>query len=259
MASRGVPVGLSDAVEGFGDDDRQDGRSDAGNGAQDVDGLPAFHCLDPVEDLFDSSSDLFDFGVERFEPVHDPLGGAGDGLDGSRRGRDGFAAKGGVDAFGAGGSDAAFSERGFDGGQAHAAGFLRGRDEVPEIEGPVSPEVRGGLEEGGMAAPDLRLQLVGQAGFFFDQVAVRARQLAQLDDLRRRRVHFPERLPVGRERSGQDEGVPSVVLGSGRGEAVAEAVELLGVEREHGDAALQQGVRLRAARLLDGGDLVGFG
>ena len=82
-------------------------------------------------------------------PVHDPLGGVGDGLDGSRRGRDGFAAKGGVDAFGAGGSDAAFSERGFDGGQAHAAGFLRGRDEGPEIEGPVSPEVRSGLEEGG--------------------------------------------------------------------------------------------------------------
>ena len=95
-----MPVGLSDAVEGFGEDDGQNGGSDAGNGTQDVDGLPTFHCLDPVEDLFD-------FGVERFEPVHDSLGGVVDGLDGSRRGRDGFAAKGGVDAFGAGGSDAA--------------------------------------------------------------------------------------------------------------------------------------------------------
>ena len=80
-----MPVGLSDAVEGFGEDDGQDGGSDAGNGAQDVDGLSAFHCLDPVEDLFDLGSDLFDFGVERFEPVHVPLGGVGDGLDGSGR------------------------------------------------------------------------------------------------------------------------------------------------------------------------------
>ena len=46
----------------------------------------------------------------------------------------------------------------------------------------------------------------------------------------------------------QDEGVPAVVLGSGRREPVAEAVELLGVEREHGDAALRQGVHLRAVR-----------
>ena len=53
-------------------DGGQDGGSDAGNGAQDVDGLPAFHCLDPVEDLFD-------FGVKCFELIHGPLGGVGDG------------------------------------------------------------------------------------------------------------------------------------------------------------------------------------
>ncbi len=52
---------------------------------------------------------------------------------------------------------------------------------------------------------------------------------------------------------GQDEGVPPVVLGSGGGEPVAEAVELLGVESEHRGAALQQGVDFRAVRLLDGG------
>ena len=58
---------------------------------------------------------------------------------------------------------------------------------------------------------------------------------------------------------GQNEGVPAVVLGSGRREPVAEAVELLGVEREYGDAALQQGVHLRAVRLLDGGGGPAFG
>ena len=80
---------------------------------------------------------------------------------------------------------------------------------------------------------------LGQPGSFFDEVAFGALQPAQPDDFRRR-VHLPARLPVG-EQMGQDEGVPPVVLSSGRGEPVAEAVELLGVEREHRDAALQQG------------------
>ena len=42
-------------------------------------------------------------------------------------------------------------------------------------------------------------------------------------------------------------------LARAEGDGIAEAVELLRVEREHGDAALQQGVHLRTVRLLDGG------
>ena len=258
VASQGLQFGFPDAVEGFGEDDGQDGGSDAGDGAQDVDGLSAFHGPDAVDGPADFGPDLLDFGVEGFEPPDDPSGGFGDGLGGSRRGRDGLVAKRGQDVFG-GGPGAAFPEHGFDGGQAHAAGLPRRRGEGPEIEGPSPAEVRRGLEESGVVAPDLRLELIDQAGSFFDQVAVRARQLAQPDDLRRRRLHLPERLPVGGERTGQDEGVPAVVLGSGRREPVAEAVELLGVEREHGDAALQQGVHLRAVRLLDGGGGPAFG
>ena len=57
---------------------------------------------------------------------------------------------------------------------------------------------------------------LGQPGSFFDEVAFSALQPAQPDDFRRR-VHLPARLPVG-EQMGQDEGVPPVVLSSGRGE-----------------------------------------
>ena len=149
VASQGVPVGPPDAVEGFGEDDGQNAGSDAGNGSQDVDGASAFHRPDPVEDLLDLLLDVLDFGFEGFESSEESSGGVGDGLGGSRRGRDGFAAKHGQDAFGAGRSDAVFSEHGFDGRQAHAAGLLRRRRECPEIEGPCSSEVRGGLEEGG--------------------------------------------------------------------------------------------------------------
>lgn len=56
----------------------------------------------------------------------------------------------------------------------------------------------------------------------------------------------------------QDDGVVPVVLGSGRGAPVAEAVELHGVKRvkrEHGGAALWKGVDFRAVRLLGGSGL----
>ena len=148
VASRGVQVGPPDAVEGFGKDDDRDGGADAGNGPQDVDGLPAFPLLDSIADLLDLVPDVLDFGVESFELSDNPSGGVGDGLDGSRRGRDGCAAKGGRDAFG-GGSGAASPEHGLDGGRSHAAGLLRRRgDEDPEIEGPGPVEVRSGLQEG---------------------------------------------------------------------------------------------------------------
>ena len=92
VASQGLQFGFPDAVEGFGEDDGEDGGSDAGDGAQDVDGLPALHGPDPVDGPIDLVSDLPDFGVEGLEPPGDPSGGFGDGLGGSRRGRDGLGA-----------------------------------------------------------------------------------------------------------------------------------------------------------------------
>ena len=97
-----MQFGFPDAVEGFGEDDGQDGGSDAGDGAQDADGLPAFHSSDPVDGLADFGPDLLDFGVEGLERLDDPSGGFGDGLGGSRRGRDGLVAKRGQNVFGVG-------------------------------------------------------------------------------------------------------------------------------------------------------------
>ena len=63
--------------------------------------------------------------------------------------------------------------------------------------------------------------------------------------------HLPEHLPISGKVVCQDERV----LGSGRGEPVAEAVELIGAKREHRGAALQKGGDFRAVRLLDGDGL----
>ena len=89
VAPQGLQIGLPDAVEGFGDDDVQDRGSDPGNGFQDFDGASALGLLDPVENLLAPVPDVLDLRVDGFEPSDDPRGGFGDGLDGSRRGRDG--------------------------------------------------------------------------------------------------------------------------------------------------------------------------
>ena len=59
-------------------------------------------------------------------------------------------------------------------------------------------------------------------------------------------------MTIGAQGRGEDQGVPAVVLGAGRREAVAEAVELLGVDREDGDPAIHQRLNHRAVRRLDG-------
>ena len=57
---------------------------------------------------------------------------------------------------------------------------------------------------------------------------------------------------VGTEGIGKHEGIPAVVLGAGRGVPVAEAVELLGVQREDGKASLKQSIDERMEWRLDG-------
>ena len=77
VASEGAQVGPADAVEGFGDDDGQDGGADSGNGLQDFDGAPAFGRPDPADGLADPAPDLLDLLVAGLEPADDPSGGFG--------------------------------------------------------------------------------------------------------------------------------------------------------------------------------------
>ena len=61
-----------------------------------------------------------------------------------------------------------------------------------------------------------------------------------------------EAAKVGAQRVGQDEGIAGVVLGASREVAVAEAVQLLGVEREDVEAMLGESFDDSPTRYLDG-------
>lgn len=92
----------------------------------------------------------------------------------------------------------------------------------------------------GEEAMKLIAEAVGEAAELVPQIVVHARVLTQFDDDRIVDTHPAEGRSIGTERGGQDEGVAAIVLRSGHGVAIAEAIELLGVERVHVEAALHE-------------------
>jgi hypothetical protein len=56
---------------------------------------------------------------------------------------------------------------------------------------------------------------------------------------------------VGSERIGENEGITPVVLGATHRMAVPESVDLLGIDGEHGDAALEKSLDHGAMRFFD--------
>ena len=57
---------------------------------------------------------------------------------------------------------------------------------------------------------------------------------------------------IGTKGIGEDEGVTPVVLGAAHGMTVSESVDLLGIDGENGDAALEKGFDYGAMRFFDG-------
>ena len=134
---------------------------------------------------------------------------------------------------------------------AQARRLGRGRRHRPQRQDPLGRDVVAQLEQLRVVAPELLADAVGQAHALLLQLLGQARPLAQLDHGRVAGLHGPEQVPVGAQPGGRDPGVAPVVLGAGDAEPVAQAVELLGVDRVHGEAAVQQRIDHRPVRHLD--------
>ena len=92
---------------------------------------------------------------------------------------------------------------------------------------------------------------VGEPVAFLLQVLDHAGPLAQLDHDRVFDREPAEAMPVGSQGVGEHVGIAAVVLGAGDGESIAEAVELLGVDRIDLETALQQDFDDGTVRHLD--------
>src|SRR5215212_3557073 len=82
-------------------------------------------------------------------------------------------------------------------------------------------------------------------------VSSRSRTLAA-ESRRIERLHRAKAARVGAQRVAQHLRIPAIILGASRREAVAEAIELLGIDRVNAEATLHQALDDRAVRHLDG-------
>jgi hypothetical protein len=87
---------------------------------------------------------------------------------------------------------------------------------------------------------------------FVLQLFGKARPRAQLDEARIGDLQATEQMPIGPQPVGRNVRVASVVLGTGNTEAVAQAVELLGIDGVDGEAPIQQSIDDGPVRNLDG-------
>jgi hypothetical protein len=134
----------------------------------------------------------------------------------------------------------------------HIGSFLGRRHGLEQIQEPVRADVVSKLQHLWIIAPELVLQAVGEADVLSLELLVRARPFSELDD-----DGFGDGQPaecphVGPEAVRQHIGVTAVILGPSDSEAVAKAIELLGVDGIDIETALEQGLDDRPVRRLDG-------
>ena len=135
--------------------------------------------------------------------------------------------------------------------QVQPGGLRRGRRLAPQVEKPRRREVVAEGQHLRVITPQLLAHAVGQTTALALQILGHPRPFAQLDDHRVVDRQAPEGVAIGAQAVGLDMGVAAIVLGAGDGEAVAEPIELLGIDRIHLETAFQQCFDDRAVRHLD--------
>lgn len=110
--------------------------------------------------------------------------------------------------------------------------FGRRRCPGPQGQNPFGRNVIAQLEQLRVVAPELLANPVAEAHAFLLQLLGQARAFPKLDDGRVADLHRPEQVPVGAQPGRGNAGIAPVVLGTGDAEAIPQAVELLGVDRD---------------------------
>jgi hypothetical protein len=102
-----------------------------------------------------------------------------------------------------------------------------------------------------IVTPELVTHPIGQASALLLQVFEHARPLAQLDQQRLLKREKPKGPGISPQRVTEHMGVPTVVLGAGDREAIAEAVKLLRIDRMDLEPSFHEGLDHRPTRGLD--------
>ena len=127
----------------------------------------------------------------------------------------------------------------------------RGRP-PPELEEPELGHVLGDLENLMVVAPELLAHPIGEACKLPGQLFGYARPLPQFDDDRGEGIGASVAVAVGAKRIGEHARVATLVLGTAWGDAVAEAIDLLRVDRLDRDTPVHQALHHWRVRDIDG-------
>ena len=127
----------------------------------------------------------------------------------------------------------------------------RRRYNLPQIEQPLGPEVVFQFEHGRKVTPELLAHAVRQTIALSAEILGHTRPFAQFDDDRVSFCQKPVTARIGAQGRGHHFGIAAVVFSAGKSEAVAEAIDLLRVDRMHPEASLDQRFHHRPMRDLD--------
>jgi hypothetical protein len=128
------------------------------------------------------------------------------------------------------------------------AGYRRHR---PEIEKPISGDIISELEHLGIIPPELVMHAITEPHPFLLQLFGEARPFTQLDQARISKLHTAIQMPIGAQPVGRNVGVAPIVFGTRNTEAVAQTVELLGIDGVDDEAPIQQSINDGPVRHLD--------
>src|SRR3954470_14572985 len=134
---------------------------------------------------------------------------------------------------------------------AQARRLGRGRRPCPQRQDPFGCHVITQREKLGVVTPELLADSVAQAHALLLQLLGQPRPLAELNHAWVTGQYAAKQRPIRAQPGRCDPGIAPVVLGPGNADAVAQAIELLGIDRVHGKAAVQQGIHHRPVRHLD--------
>src|SRR4051794_37608366 len=135
---------------------------------------------------------------------------------------------------------------------AQACGLGRGGRQRPQIQDPLGCDVVAHREQLRVGAPELLADAVAQAHALVLELLRQARPLPQRNHDGVAGLDGPEQVRVRAQSAGCDPSIASVILGPSQADAVAQTLELLGIDRMHGEAAVQESIHHRPVRHLNG-------
>lgn len=248
VGTQGVIISLGERLRSLPEHRGADESSDAWKREKDlgVAMLPTFTyragvVLELVEHVADSTATIALLLAKQLQPREKELDVLGSGLEATRSESEAFLSQSKVELVGGDAADAMLLEDSRELVFLESTSLVRGRRVEEQSPQPGFIGCGTQLEQLREESMQLSPELIGETARVFAESGIDTSELSESNHQRVVELEVSEVMPVGTKRIGTDKGVEAVVFGASHGVAVAEAVELLGVEGEDIEPMLEKG------------------